>query len=71
MHQQNLLDRAIALETKIRDAEDCDRSALHAQLNKVLSDIERAGERVPARLRRLELDLRDQEIEACFDNMPV
>ncbi len=66
-----LLDRASALEVAIQKADDVDRYELHQQLHRTLVNIEQNGGRVPARLRRLDLDLLDQEIEDSFDNMPV
>ncbi len=71
MTVETLLNRAEALETKINCADDMDRYELHQQLHRTLMNIEQSGGRVPARLRRLDLDLLDQEIEDSFDNMPV
>ncbi|MBE1292938.1 MAG: hypothetical protein JJ868_17610 [Shimia sp.] len=71
MTVDQLLNRAEALETKIHKADTGDRYELHQQLHRTLMNIEQSGGRVPARLRRLDLDLLDQEIEDSFDNMPV
>lgn len=71
MTVDQLLNRAEALETKIHQADNMDRYELHQQLHRTLMNIEQSGGRVPARLRRLDLDLLDQEIEDSFDNMPV
>jgi len=71
MSVEQLLTRAEVLETKIQKADDMDRYELHQQLHRTLMNIEQNGGRVPARLRRLDLDLLDQEIEDSFDNMPV
>lgn len=66
-----LLDQATALESKIHKADDVDLYELHQQLHRTLMNIQQSGGRVPARLRRLDLELLDQEIEDSFDNMPV
>lgn len=71
MTVETLLSHAEALETKISKADEMDRYELHQQLHRTLMNIEQSGGRVPTRLRRLDLDLLDQEIEDSFDNMPV
>ncbi|WP_294226527.1 hypothetical protein [uncultured Shimia sp.] len=71
MTVEHLLSRAEALEIKIHKADEMDRYELHQQLHRTLMNIEQSGGRVPSRLRRLDLDLLDQEIEDSFDNMPV
>lgn len=71
MTVENLLSHAEALEIKLHQADEVDRYELHQQLHRTLVNIEQSGGRVPARLRRLDLDLLDQEIEDSFDNMPV
>ncbi|WP_299428773.1 hypothetical protein [uncultured Shimia sp.] len=71
MNVETLLSRAETLEAKIQKADDMDRYELHQQLHRTLVNIEQNGGRVPTRLRRLDLELLDQEIEDSFDNMPV
>ncbi|CUH52731.1 hypothetical protein [Shimia marina] len=66
-----LLTHAQGLETQLRSSGANDRYELHQQLHRTLVKIEHQGGHVPARLKRLDLDLLDEEIEDSFDNMPV
>ena len=68
---ETLLERAEALEARIAGASGDVRYDLHQDLHRVLENIRLRGGKVPAHLRRLDLDLVDEEVEARFDNMPV
>lgn len=68
---KNYLAEACELETKIQRASDRDLYELHQKLHRALTNIQRSGGNVPVRLRRLDLELLDQEVEDSFGNMPV
>ncbi len=71
MEVTQLLTRARSIATEIGGSEDQERYALHQQLHRTLELIKLNGGKVPGALRRLDLDLIDEEIERSFDNMPV
>ena len=66
-----LLKTAFEIEKKIAGTDGDVRYALHQELHRTLERIRLSGEHVPARLRDLDLDLLDEEVEDSFDNMPV
>ncbi|MGX9350711.1 hypothetical protein ACS3QZ_05890 [Shimia sp. W99] len=68
---EELLVRASEIEGAIHGATGDDRYNLHQQLHRTLENIRLRGGRVPGHLRKLDLDLVEEEIEASFDNMPI
>lgn len=68
---EQLLSQADELEAKIAEASGDARYELHQKLHRTLENIRLGGGRVPAHLRKLDLDLVDEEVEDSFDNMPV
>ncbi len=48
-----------------------DRVSLQPRLHRVIVEMDQRRMAVPRRARRLEASLRDEAIEAQFDNMPV
>ncbi len=71
MEINELIDRAQGLAATISEASGTDRYKLHDQLHRTLELIKLQGGKVPAQLRRLDLDLVDEAVEDSFDNMPV
>lgn len=63
--------RAESLEAEISRASATTRLSLQPQLQKFLSHLEADGVRVPSRLKALNAELIEEQIEARFDNMPV
>ncbi|WP_204114737.1 hypothetical protein [Shimia biformata] len=66
-----LLNKAFELEARIANATGDTRYQLHQDLHRTLERIKADGGRVPARLRDLDFELVDEELEGMFDNMPV
>lgn len=71
MTAQELLSQAERLESRIAAADRDQRLALQPQFSLVLDRLEKQGEPVPKRLRRLDAALTDEAIEDRFDNMPI
>jgi len=71
MDVKDLIDRAQGIATTIPGASGAERFQLHDQLHRTLELIKLQGGKVPGQLRRLDLDLVDEAIEAAFDNVPV
>lgn len=59
------------LEATIVDCDAATRELCRAQLSLLVTQLERAGQQVPARLMELEALLTDAALEDQFDNMPV
>lgn len=71
MNIQKLVSEATDLEAKITAADDQERYDLHQKLHRCLSQIKLYGGQVPNHLRKLDLDMIDEEVEDSFDNMPI
>lgn len=71
MSAQHLIIEAEKLERQIFDASSDGRLRLQPQFNAVVRRLRAEGADVPRRLRRLDAKLRDEAIEARFDNLPV
>lgn len=71
MDVKELIERAQGIATHISEASGSDRFRLHDQLHRTLELIKLKGGKVPGQLRRLDLDLVDEALEASFDNVPV
>ncbi|MFQ6551843.1 hypothetical protein AAD018_005780 [Aestuariibius insulae] len=54
-----------------RIEESSDRTSLQPRLHRVIIEMDQKRMAVPIRARRLNASLRDEAIEAQFDNMPV
>ena len=62
------LDLLIA---KIKQENPIDRFRLQPQLDRLIFEIEAQGDTVQPYMRQLNEELRNEAIEAQFDNMPV
>ncbi len=71
MTAQDLYSQAEMLEQKLQGACLDTRLALQPSFSKVVDTMRVKGLRVPSRLRRLDMALCEDAIEARFDNMPV
>ncbi|MEP2533821.1 hypothetical protein [Shimia sp.] len=71
MNIDQLLEKAAELESTIQGTSGDTRYQLHQQLHRTLENIRLVGGKIPAHLRKLDLDLVDEEVEDSFDNMPV
>ena len=71
MSSEGLKQSAINLEATITKADRAQRLALQPRFSRVIDQMSRSGEPVPARLRSLNAALLDEAIEDRFDNMPV
>lgn len=71
MGNMDLARAANDLEKKIASASSVRRLALQPELSRILARLKADGQSVPTRLRHLEYVLRDEAVEARFDNMPV
>ncbi|MFY0619146.1 hypothetical protein [Shimia sp.] len=71
MTVDKLIKRAQVLEERIQNAAEVERYELHQQLHRTLVNIQQNGGQVPARLKRLDLEMLEDEIEDGFDNMPI
>ncbi|PSL21733.1 hypothetical protein [Shimia abyssi] len=71
MTVEQLLEKAETLAKSIEGASGDARYELHQQLHRTLEMIRVFGGAIPAQLKRLDLDLLDEEIEDSFDNMPI
>lgn len=65
------IENAEEIALRIAQTTGAQRYELHEDLHRSLSRIRLNGGKVPAKLRRLDLDLVDEALEASFDNMPV
>ncbi|MDC0736806.1 hypothetical protein N6L24_00805 [Cognatishimia sp. SS12] len=71
MNVSDLVEKAHGIASNITKSEGGMRYELHEQLHRTLELIKLRGGKVPGALRRLDLDLVDEALEAQFDNMPV
>lgn len=68
---EDLVGEAQKIAQKIETAQGETRVALHKDLHRLLEGIRVRGGAVPAKLRDLDHDLVEEEVEDMFDNMPV
>ena len=71
MPEQKFLNLIDELEKEIAEATGDDRHEMQAELHKTVEKMRAAGIEVPARLRELDNEAIEEEIEDRFDNMPV
>jgi hypothetical protein len=71
MSVEELIVSAKDLAKQISAAEGDNRYKLHEELHRTLERIKLQGGKVPGSLRKLDLDLVDEEVENSFDNMPI
>ncbi|GAA6207050.1 hypothetical protein NBRC116601_03430 [Cognatishimia sp. WU-CL00825] len=71
MNVSELIEKATLISESVAEAQGDARLELHEQLHRTLELIKLQGGKVPAGLRRLDLELIDEAVESSFDNMPV
>lgn len=59
------------LANEVRKASAMRRLELQPKFSRMIADMQRSGQPVPARLRNLHEQLLEEAIEARFDNLPV
>lgn len=58
-------------ERKLRQCPQSERYRLQPKLESMITSMKLRGERVPASARKLNTDLREEALEAQFENLPV
>jgi hypothetical protein len=71
MPEKKFLDLIAQLETEIAGATDETRHEIQAELHKTVEKMRTQGLAIPARLRELDNQAIDEEMEDRFDNMPL
>ncbi|MDF1803160.1 hypothetical protein [Thalassovita sp.] len=71
MAEKKFMELIDQLEQEIAQATDDTRHEIQAELHKTVEKMRLAGLAIPARLKDLDTQAVDEEIEDRFDNMPI
>ncbi|WP_420567912.1 hypothetical protein [Thalassovita sp.] len=71
MPEKKFMDLISQLESEIAEATDETRHEIQAELHKTVEKMRSQGVTIPARLRELDNQAIDEEMEDRFDNMPL
>lgn len=71
MAEQNFMQLIDQLEQQMAQSTDETRHQIQAELHKTVERMRAAGLDIPARLKDLDAQAMDEEIEDMFDNMPL